>query len=207
MLKIWGRASSSNVQKVLWGCVEMDIPFERVDAGLHFGRTKEPEYLAMNPNALVPTVEDGKVIIWESNTILRYLASTRNHQHLHPIEPVQRTHVERWMDWQISALSQPMAVLLFGYYRMAPEKRDSAAIETAHRRCMDLWRIVEGQLKDGRPYIAGKEFSLADICVGIFVHRWYNYPVERAETPHLRAWYDRLANRLGYKTHVLLPIS
>jgi glutathione S-transferase len=206
MLKIWGRANSSNVQKVLWGCAEMNIPFERIDAGLHFGRTKDADYLTLNPNGLVPTIEDGKAVVWESNTILRYLAATRGFEALHPKDPVERTYVERWMDWQIS-LSPPMGVLLFGYYRMPPERRDAAALEGAHKRCLDLWRIAEAHLKDGRPYFAGEQLTLADICIGIFVHRWYNYPIERPGTPHLRAWYDRISRRDGYKTHVLLPIS
>ncbi|HVM80352.1 MAG TPA: glutathione S-transferase family protein [Stellaceae bacterium] len=207
MLKIWGRANSSNVQKVLWGCAEMNIEFERVDAGGPFGVTKEPAYLAMNPNALVPTVEDGKAVIWESNTILRYLAATRGFPKLHPADPVERTHVERWMDWQISALAQPMATLLFGYYRMKPEQRDTGALEAAHRRCADLWKILEGHMRHGKAYIAGNDLTLADICMGIFIHRWYNYPVERPETPHLRAWYDRLATRPGYRKHVLVPVT
>ncbi|HUK06875.1 MAG TPA: glutathione S-transferase family protein [Stellaceae bacterium] len=207
MVKIWGRANSSNVQKVLWGCAEMSIPFERIDAGLNFGRTRDPDYLALNPNALVPTIEDGQAVVWESNTILRYLAATRGFQQLHPKDPVERTYVERWMDWQISQLSAPMAVLLFGYYRTPPERRDAAALEGAHKRSLDLWRIVEGHLRDRRPYFAGQHLTLADICVGIFVHRWYNYPIERPDMPHLRAWYDRIAERAGYKTHVLRPIS
>jgi len=207
MLKLWGRANSSNVQKVLWGCAEMGVAYERIDAGLNFGRTKDPDYLALNPNSLVPTIEDGDVVIWESNTILRYLAATRSVERLHPKDPVARSHVERWMDWQISLLSQPMAVLLFGYYRTPPERRDAGALEGAHKRCADLWRIVEGHLRDGKHYMAGRELTLADICVGIFVHRWYNYPVERPELPHLKAWYDRIAARPGYKAHVLLPIS
>jgi len=207
MLKIWGRTSSSNVQKVLWGCAEMGIPFERIDAGLHFGRNKDPDYLAMNPMGLVPTVEDGKVVLWESNTILRYLAATRGFEALHPKDPVERAYVERWMDWQSAHLSPPMSVLLFGYYRMPPERRDAGALDTAHSRCIELFRILDGQLKDGRAYLAGTELTLADICNGIFVHRWYNYPVERPRMPHLKAWYDRLATRPGYKMHVLLPIS
>jgi len=208
MLKIWGRASSSNVQKVLWGCVEMNIPFERIDAGLHFGRTKDPDYLALNPNALVPTIEDGKAVVWESNTILRYLVATRGFEEpLHPKDPVERSHVERWMDWQIAHLTAPLAVLLFGYYRTPPERRDAAALEGAHKRCVDLWRIAEGHLRDGRPYFAGKQLTLADIGIGIWIYRWYNFPIERPETPHLKAWYDRLATRPGYKTHVMLPIS
>ena len=104
MLKIWGRATSSNVQKVLWCCAELDIEFERVDVGGPFGGNRDPEYLAMNPNGLVPTVKDGDLVMWESNTICRYLAATRNGEHLYPRDPAARTHVERWMDWQLAVI-------------------------------------------------------------------------------------------------------
>ncbi|HXA72485.1 MAG TPA: glutathione S-transferase family protein [Stellaceae bacterium] len=207
MLKIWGRTTSSNVQKVLWACAEMNIPFERVDAGLHFGRNRDPEYLALNPNGLVPTIEDGKAIVWESNAILRYLAATRGFDRLHPKDPVERSHVERWMDWQLSVLGPPMGTLLMGYYRTPPERRDAAALDTAHTRAAAAWRILEGQLKDGKPYVAGKELTLADISLGMFVHRWYSYPVERPPMPHLKAWYDRLGARPAYKTHIMIPVS
>jgi len=207
MLKIWGRTTSSNVQKVLWACAEMNIPYERIDAGLQFGRNRDPEYLALNPNGLVPTIEDGKIVIWESNTILRYLAATRGFEKLHPKDPVVRSHVERWMDWQLSVLGPPMATLLMGYYRTPPERRDAAALDTAHSRSVVAWKMLEDQLKDGKPYVAGKDLTLADITLGMYVHRWYSYPVERPSMPHLKAWYDRLATRPPYKTHIMIPVS
>jgi len=207
MLKIWGRTTSSNVQKVLWACAEMNIPFERIDAGLQFGRNRDPEYLALNPNGLVPTIEDGKTIIWESNTILRYLCATRGAEKLHPKDPGERSHVERWMDWQLSVLGPPMGTLLLGYYRTPPERRDAAALDTAHTRAIAAWKILEHQLQDGKPYVAGKEFTLADITLGMFVHRWYSYPVERPSMPHLKSWYDRLQTRAPYKAHVVMPVS
>src|SRR5262249_24934777 len=111
MLKIWGRANSSNVQKVLWTCEEIGIAFERIDAGGAFGKTKEAAYLALNPNGLVPTIEDGKTVLWESNTIMRYLATTRGATRLYPTDPVERAFVERWMDWQLASLGPPMTPL------------------------------------------------------------------------------------------------
>ena len=206
MVKVWGRTTSSNVQKVLWACAEMNIPFERIDAGLHFGRTRDPEYLTLNPNGLVPTIEDGKAIVWESNTILRYLANKRGTP-LYPTVAAARSQVERWMDWQLSVLGPPMGTLLMGYYRTPPERRDAAALDTAHTRAIAAWRILENQLKDGKPYVVGKDLTLADISLGMFVHRWYSYPVERPYMPHLRAWYDRLGTRPAYKTHIMIPVS
>ena len=207
MLKIWGRTTSSNVQKVVWACAEMNIPFERIDAGLQFGRNKDPEYLALNPNGLVPTIEDDKVVIWESNTILRYLVATRGVERLHPKDPVERSHVERWMDWQLAVLGPPMGTLLMGYYRTPPERRDAAGLDAAHSRAVAAWRILEAQLKDERPFVTGKELTLADISLGMFVHRWYSYPVERPSMPHLKAWYDRLATRPAYAKHVMVKLT
>jgi glutathione S-transferase len=206
MLKIWGRTTSSNVQKVLWTCAELDIAFERVDWGGPFGGNRDPAYRALNPNGLVPTVEDGDLVIWESNTILRYLCATRGGEHLHPKDPALRTQVERWMDWQLASLAAPMSVMLLGYYRTPPEQRDPAALEAARRRAVELWSIVEGQLA-GRDYLAGDAFTLADLCLGMFGHRWHVYPIERPGLPRLRAWYDRIAQRAGFVAHVAGPVS
>ncbi len=206
MLKIWGRKNSSNVQKVLWTCEELGVAFERVDWGGQFGGNKDPAYLAMNPNGLVPTVDDGGLIIWESNTIMRHLASTRGGERLHPKDPATRSVVERWMDWQIASLAQPMGTLLFGFYRLPPEKQDPAAMEAAKQRCTELWAMVEREL-EGRDYIAGKALTLADIALGIFIHRWHVYPIERAPIPRLTAWYGRLSERPGFRAHVAGPVT
>src|SRR6266851_5594689 len=189
MLKIWGRANSSNVQKVLWTCEEIGIKFDRIDAGGSFGKTNEPAYLKMNPNGLVPTVEDGDTIIWESNTIMRYLASKHGASRLHPTDLVRRTEVERWMDWQLASVNAPMGRMLFGYYRTPVEQRDMAALEDARKQAIDVWTIAEGALgADG--YIAGPDLTLGDIAIGIFVHRWHQYPIERPALPRLKAYYD-----------------
>lgn len=206
MLKIWGRKNSSNVQKVLWTCTELAVPFERVDWGGAFGGNRDPAYLAMNPNGLVPTVKDGELILWESNTIMRYLCATRGGAHLHPADPAQRSRVERWMDWQLQSLATPMSALLFGYYRMPVEQRDPAALEASRKRGIELWTMVEGQLAQGS-YLAGAELSLADICLSIWAHRWLSYPIERPNLPLVAAWYQRVATRPGFAAHVAGPIS
>jgi len=206
MLKIWGRASSSNVQKVLWCCAELDLPFERVYIGGAFGGNRDPEYLALNPNGLVPTVKDGDLIMWESNTICRYLASTRDGERLYPRDPAARTHVERWMDWQLAVVGAPMGQLLFGLVRTKPEARDPAAIEAARRRALTAWMIVDEELKD-RPYLAGAELSLAEIVLGTQIYRWFAFPIERPPLDNLRALYDRLSRRPGFRTHIETPIT
>jgi glutathione S-transferase len=206
MLKIWGRKTSSNVQKVLWTCAELDVAFERVDWGGPFGGNQDPAYLALNPNGLVPTVQEGELVIWESNTIMRWLCATRGGEQLYPSDAVLRTHVERWMDWNLSSLTTPMSALLWGYYRTPPEKRDATALDGARRRGGELLAMVERRL-DGRNYLAGDAFTLADIGIGIWVHRWYLYPIERPDLPQLKAWYGRVGERTGFRDYVAGPLS
>ena len=206
MLKIWGRKNSSNVQKVLWTCAELDVAFERLDWGGPFGGNQDPAYLALNPNGLVPTVQDGDLVIWESNTIMRWLCATRGGERLHPSDAASRTHVERWMDWNLSSLTTPMSALLWGYYRTPADKRDAAALDAARRRAIELLAMVERRL-DGHLYLAGDAFTLADIGIGIWVHRWYLYPIERPDMARLKAWYGRLGERAGFRDHVAGPLS
>jgi glutathione S-transferase len=208
MLKIWGRASSSNVMKVLWLCEELSIPYERIDVGGDFGRTKEPFYLAMNPNSRVPTIEepDGYTL-WESNSILRYLVATRAPGNaLHPTDSKARGDVERWMDWQLASIGGPMTPLFFTYVRTPEPKRDYAAAAKARNEAEALWSIVDHQLA-GRDYVAGG-FSLADIVLGPYLHRWFALPIDRADLPNLRAWYDRLlAKHPGFVQHVAVALT
>ena len=207
MLKIWGRTTSSNVQKVLWTCAELGIPYDRVDHGGPFGGNRDPEYLRLNPNGLVPTVVDGDLVMWESNTICRYLCATHaNGESLHPRDPAARTHVERWMDWQLSVIGAPMGALLQGLVRSAPEIRDAAAIEAARRRAITAWEIVDDAVA-GQPYLGGHALSLAEIVMGTHIYRWFNYPIERPHLPHLQAWYDRFRERPGFKNHIVMPIT
>ncbi|MGH7111194.1 MAG: glutathione S-transferase family protein [Stellaceae bacterium] len=209
MLKIWGRATSSNVQKVLWCCSELGIPFDRVDLGGPFGGNHDPEYLRLNPNGLVPTIQDGDLILWESNTICRYLATIHagaGGERLYPREPRARALVERWMDWQLSTAGAPMGQLLFGLVRTRPEARDPAAIEAARRRALEVWTIVDDALSD-RSYLAGDRLTLAEIVLGTLVYRWHAFPIERPPLDHLRAWYERLRGNAGFKTHIEIPIT
>jgi glutathione S-transferase len=206
MLKIWGRSTSVNVQKVLWCCAELGVDFERVDLGGPFGGNQDPAYLAMNPNGLVPTVRDGELVLWESNTICRYLATTRGGARLYPSEPGPRALVERWMDWQLSAVGPPMGTLLFGLIRTKPEQRDPAAIEAARRKALSAWMIVEDELGD-RPFLAGSELTLAEIVLGTLVYRWHAFPIERPALKNLRAWHDRMRERAAFKQHIEIPIT
>jgi glutathione S-transferase len=206
MLKIWGRTTSSNVQKVLWCCAEIEIPYERVDWGGPFGGNDDPEYRRMNPNGRVPTVEDDGLVIWESNTICRYLCATRGGERLYPKDPRARTHVERWMDWQLATPGGPMGTLLQQLYRAKPEARDPKTIEAARQQALAAWKIADGAL-EGRPYLAGSELTLAEITLGTLVYRWHVFPIERPELKNLRAWYERMRERPAFRTHIEIPIS
>ncbi|HKS88802.1 MAG TPA: glutathione S-transferase family protein [Stellaceae bacterium] len=206
MLKIWGRTTSSNVQKVLWCCAELAIEYDRTDWGGPFGGNRDPEYLRLNPNGLVPTVIDGDLVMWESNTICRYLCATRGGERLYPKDPGARTHVERWMDWQLAVAGPPMGVLLMQLVRARPEERNAAAAEAARRRALAAWTIVEDAVKD-RPYLAGDALSLAEIVLGTQIYRWFTFPIERPDLPNLRAWYERMRERPGFKQHIEIAIT
>ncbi len=166
------------MQKVLWCCVELGIAFERIDWAGPFGGNDDPAYLKMNPNGRVPTIEDGANIVWESNSILRYLCAVYGGARLHPADPYRRSEVERWMDWQLASLNPPMTTMLLGYYRTPPHQRDAAALEAARKEAIRCWTIVDGFIASRR-YLCGAELTLADIGNGILAHRWHNYPIER----------------------------
>jgi glutathione S-transferase len=210
MLRIWGRATSSNVQKVLWTAAEIGVAFERIDAGGSFGRTAEPEYRAMNPNGLVPTIEDDDFVLWESNTICRYLASKHNATSLYPTELRQRADVERWQDWGSTALAPAIFPAFHGLIRTAPKDRDLAAIRASADKTAAALAIVNAHLA-ARSYMSGERLTLADMGVGINTYRWYNMDYasagyERPEMPHLAAWYERLCALPAFRQWVMIKI-
>jgi glutathione S-transferase len=207
MLKIWGRTNSVNVQKVLWCLTELDVPYERVDAGLKFGRNDEPWYLALNPNGRVPLLQDGDFSLWESNTIVRYLAAKHGLGTLCPKSLETRAHAERWMDWQLSVLVTPVSIVFWNLIRTPATGPDPAAIAKATAEANRAAAILDGHLAKNE-FVAGPRFTMGDIPVGATVHRWLALPgVERPPLPALTAWQARLSERLGFRTHVMLPLS
>ncbi len=208
MRTLWGRANSSNVMKVVWLMEELSLPYQRIDVGGPFGRTHDADYLAMNPNSTVPTlVEEDGFTLWESNVILRYLAGQHaGATQLWPAEPRARADVDRWMDWQHTVLGPPMTAVFQGLVRTAPEQRNQAAIEAAAAKLGQAWRLLDGQLA-GRDYITGPDLSLADVALGVYVHRWFSLPLQRPDLPHVRAWYDRLLARPAYRQHCATPLT
>ena len=203
MLKIWGRNTSSNVQKVIWALAEMKVPFERIDVGGAFGKTKDPFYLAMNPNSLVPTLEeeDG-FTLWESNSVVRYLAGKHGAGTLEPADPKVRAKAQQWMDWQLSVLGPAITPVFWGLVRTPPEKRDHADIEDSKQRTIRAAGMLETQLAKTK-FVASDEFSYGDIPVGIQIYRFVSLAKDRPATPNLDRWFASLSARPAFKQHVL----
>lgn len=202
MLKILGRATSGNVQKLTWICDEMGVPFQREDIGGPFGKNREPAYLALNPNGTVPTLDDDGFILWESNACTRYLAAKYSAGRICPSDPKARAASDRWMDWQLTVLGPAAGPVFLGLIRTPPEKRDMAAINAARDRFSAAMKILDAQLGK-TAYVAGPEFTMGDIPVGIFTYRWFALPIERETYPNAKRWYDGLAQRPAFKKHVI----
>ncbi len=202
MLKIWGRNNSSNVQKVVWALTEMNIPFERIDAGGNFGKTQEPSYLAKNPNALVPTLEDDDgFTMWESNSIIRYLAAKNAARVLEPADPKVRAHAQMWMDWQLTVFGPAITPVFWQLIRTPADQRDQNAIRLGNERTIAAAKIMDAQL--GRTaFLASDTFSYGDIPVGIHTYRYMQLIAERPPTPNLDRWYAAISSRPGFKQHV-----
>ena len=205
MLKILGRNTSSNVQKVLWCCGELGLKFDRTDIGGPFGGNKEPEYLALNPNGLIPTIDDDGFVLWESNAIVRYVAQKHAPNRLLPADLRQRADAERWMDWQLSVVGPAITPVFLGLIRTPPDKRDPASIEAGRKRTAAAFGILDAHLAK-RKFVAGDELTIGDIPLGIMAYRWFNFAIERPDHKHARAWYERLAQRPAFKRHVMIPI-
>jgi glutathione S-transferase len=206
VLRIWGRSNSINVQKVLWCCEELDVRYRRVDVGGPFGGNKEPEYLRLNPNGLVPTISDGGFVLWESNAIVRYLAAKHGMGTLYPEDLAERADADRWMDWQMGTLWANFRPAFVGLIRTLPEKRDRDDIATAISRTAENLAMLDAHLA-ARDYVTGPAFTMADIPLGVTAYRWFNLEIERPPMPNLEAWYGRLCARFPYKATVMLPLS
>ena len=206
MLKIWGRANSINVQKVLWCCGELGLRYERIDAGNQFGVTKTPEYRALNPNALVPTIEDGDFQLWESNVIVRYLAQKSPGGRLCPADNRMRFDAERWMDWQATLFWPALRPLFIELIRTPPANRDATVISRAETLSLAATQMLDARLSD-RTFLAGESFSFGDIPAATAVHRWYTLDIHRPELPNLQRWYDLMKQRRPFQEVVVTPLS
>jgi glutathione S-transferase len=207
-LTIWGRANSVNVQKVLWCLAELDLAYERIDAGMAFGKNDRPEYLAMNPNGRVPTLVDGDYVLWESNSIMRYLNLAYGKDFpIYPQQPQSRAAVDRWLDWTLSTLQPLDRPVFLALVRTPKEKRDMVAIQRDVDAEAVVWRIPEALLTTRR-YIEGDQFTIADIALGAFARRWFGVEgVTKPKLPNLERWFALISERPGFQKFIAPPMT
>ena len=201
MVRLLGKASSINVRKVMWTCAELGVPFEREDWGSGFRSTQEPAFLALNPNAMVPVLVDGEAVLWESNTICRYLATRYGDgsaASLLPRDALARAKVEQWMDWQETELNNAWRYAFMGLVRASAAHQDRDQIAASLAGWNRQMGLLERQLAASGDYVAGAAFSLADVVLGVSAHRWRKTPMDaRPDYPAIAAWMARLAARPG----------
>jgi glutathione S-transferase len=199
MLRVLGRATSGNVQKVVWLLEEMKLPYKREDYGRQFNNTQDAAYLSLNPNAKVPTLVDDDTVVWESNTILRYLCNKSGGHALYPAGAGERSKVERWMDWQLASLNGPYLGIFREAKKPAAERAASWSQDAKELKAqLDILEVGMGE----QPWIAGGAFTIADICLGPIVHRCLDFPVDLPGLPRIRAWRDRVVARPAFKKAV-----
>lgn len=206
MLKIWGRNNSINVQKVMWTVGELGLAHERVDAGGAFGGLDEPAYLKMNPNGRVPVIDDDGVVIWESNSIVRYLCAKHSDGDLWATNPAERSNADRWMDWQAATLIADFTAIFLGLVRTPEADRDMAVINSATGRINAAVQMLDAHLGENE-WVAGEKMTMGDIAVGSMIYRWFALPIDRPDVSNVSAYYDRLVARPAFAEHVMIALS
>jgi glutathione S-transferase len=206
MLKVWGRTTSVNVQKVMWCCGELELDYERIDVGGPFGGTDTPEFLAMNPNGLVPAISENGFSLWESNTIVRYLSARHGAGDLWPEDPAERALADKWMDYQLGALWVAFRAGYLGLTRTPPEQRNPKAIQASLENTAEVLSILDAHLADNE-YVAGESLTMGDVTLGSTVYRWLHIEIERPELKNLEAWHERLTQRPAYQDNVMIPFT
>lgn len=206
MLKILGRRTSANVMKPLWVADELGLEYEQADIGGPFGGNDQADYLAKNPMGLVPTLIEDEFVLWESNSITRYLCSKYAMGVLCPEDLRERAEAEKWMDWQLTAVGPMIFPIFWGLVRTAPEDRDPDQIQAAIKKGIHIWGILDAHLSD-RPYVAGDRFTMGDIPLGPQIHRWMMLVEDRPPMPNLEGWYKRLTVRPAFEKHCMIPLE
>ncbi|HJE26054.1 MAG TPA: glutathione S-transferase family protein [Methylorubrum populi] len=203
---LWGRASSGNVQKALWALDELGLPYEHIEAGGAHGIVGDAAYRALNPNGLVPTLDEDGFVLWESNAILRYLAHAYRGPLALPAQPRARALIDQWLDWQATAFTPAMRDAFLQLVRVAPEKRDAGIVEASRLNSERCAALLDRHLS-GTPFVAGAGFTIADIAVGLAANRWFQLPLEREERPAIRRWLGELAQRPASSAVLSLPLT
>ena len=207
MLKIWGRKTSINVQKVMFAVGELGLPHHRFDYGGQFGGLDTPEYGMLNPNRLVPTIDDNGFVLWESNAIVRHLGQRYGRGTLSPADELTFARADSWMDWSLTTIyGDIISTCFLQLVRTTARDRDSKAVDAAAKRAGERLTILNQQL-NGRPFIAGENLTIADVAVGTLMYRYYNMPIARPVLPHVEAWYNRLTKRPAYQAHVMVDFE
>ncbi len=207
MRRIWGRTNSINVMKVLWACEELGLSYERIDAGGAFGGLRTPEYLAKNPNGLIPVLEEDDFVLWESNAILRYLGHRYGAESgLWPNDPRSRALADQWMDWQQTTGQPAIGPAFVQMYRTPAERRDEGVLRRSIERAAEVFPVLDAHLARV-PFVAGQSFTLGDIPIGCLVYRYLHMPIDRPTLPALDAYHQRLLGRPGYVQHVAVGVS
>lgn len=206
MLTVWGRRNSLNVQKVMWTIGEMGLNCQRQDVGGTFGGTRTDEYEQLNPNRLIPTLEDHGTIMWESNAVVRYLAARYDSGGLWPEDPVQRAGADQWMDWMQTTLMPALTPVFVGMTWTAPDERDMNTINAATIRTAELFERLDHHLAD-RSFVAGDTLTMGDIPLGAACFRYFSLDITRPKLDHVNAWYKQLATRPAYQKHVMIPFG
>ncbi len=206
MLQLWGRLSSINVRKVVWAAQEVGVPFTRTDAGGQFGVVNTPDYLRLNPNALVPVLQDGELTLWESNVIVRYLSTQYPGAQLLPRTVAQRFEAEQWMDWQQTTTNPAGRTAFIQLFRTAPEQRQPELLRQSVAATEPLMALLDRHLSQ-RAFMLGDDFTMADIPLGCEVHRWFGLPLPRPAWPHLERWFAVLMQRPAIRSVLDAPLS
>jgi glutathione S-transferase len=204
MIKLWGRANSGNVQYVAWALAELGLSFERLDVGGAYGGTDTDEYGGMNPNRLVPTLQDGELTLWESAAIVRYLGARYGDGQFWPADPVARAPLDQWAEWIKTSFAQVLLYELFlQLVRTREADRNQAMIASATQRIKAFASMLDARLA-GTTYLGGEDICFADIMVGTPLYRYFTLDLDRADTPNLAAYYERLQQRAAYREHVMV---
>ena len=206
MIKILGRPNSINVQKVMRCAAELNLEVNRTDIGGAFGGNDSDDYLAMNPNGLIPTMIDGETVLWESNTIVRYLCESNPNSPWYPATIDKRGQASQWMDWYLTRLHPSMTVIFWTLVRTAEPDRDLEALEKAIATASEIWAIADKHLS-GQSFITGSEPAMGDIPLGCAAYRWHEMNFNKPDLPNIKAWYQRLNSRPAYQQHVMLPLT
>ena len=205
-MKLWGRRSAFNVQKVMWALAELGLEHEHIEVGGPFGGLDTPAFLLMNPNGRIPVLEDDGSVVWESHAIIRYLAATYGAGSLWPSDPGIRSLADRWMDWMLATLQPAFMNLFWGFFRTPEEHRNVEAVEAAMKQCEKHFAILDAHLQ-ARAFVAGESLSMGDIPAATSLYRYFGMGPSVSKIPNVRAWYERLGARAAYRAAVMVPFE